>query len=268
VRVDGRRAKPDQRLAAGEKVRLPPVRMTAPEAPRRPPDAMLARLAARVVYEDDHLLALDKPAGLAVHGGSGVAFGAIEALRVLRPEARTLELVHRLDRDTSGLLLIAKRRSALRALHAAWREGAVRKFYLALLVGRWDGEQRRVDVALEVQRPEGGERVTKVARSGGQTAVSVFRTLRRFASATLVEVEIETGRMHQIRVHAAHLGHPVAGDDKYGDREANRSLRAAGVKRMCLHAHRLGLPHPVDGRLLELEAPLDREIAVPLEKMA
>jgi len=264
VRVDGRRAKPDRRLAAGEKVRLPPVRIVEPDAPRRVPDQMLERLMARVVYEDEQLLALDKPEGLAVHGGSGVAHGAIEALRAMRPDARSMELVHRLDRDTSGLLLVAKRRSALRMLHAAWREGRVRKVYTALLAGVWRGGSRRVDLPLEVQRPQGGERVTRVTRSEGLHAVSIFTPRVTYPGATLMDVEIETGRMHQIRVHAAYLRHPVVGDDKYGDREANRAFRSRGIKRMCLHAARLEFAHPADGRPMLLEAPLGPELAAAL----
>lgn len=259
VRVNKGRIGPQRKLVAGDQVRVPPVRVAAPDAPRRAPDDLLRRVEARIVYEDDHLLALDKPAGLAAHGGSGIGFGAIEVLRTLRPDARSLELVHRLDRDTSGLLLVAKRRSALRALHAAMREGRVAKRYLALLAGAWKGGPKRVDVPLEEHRPEGGERVTRVGPMG-RAAVSTFIPERWFRDSTLAAVDIETGRMHQIRVHAAHIGHPVLGDPKYGDRLANRAAKASGLGRMFLHAARLSFEHPGDGSMRTLEAPLDAEL--------
>lgn len=266
VRVNKGRVGPQRKLAAGDLVRVPPVRVAAPDAPRRAPDDLLQRVESRIVYEDEHLLALDKPAGLAVHGGSGVGFGAIELLRSLRPDARSLELVHRLDRDTSGLLLVAKRRSALRTLHAALREGRVGKRYLALLVGPWTGGARRVDAPLEEHRPEGGERVTRVGAQG-RNAVSTFIPERRFRDFVLVAVDIETGRMHQIRVHAVHIGHPVLGDPKYGDRLRNRAAKAMGLDRMFLHAARLTFAHPADGRPMTLEAPLDGSLKAVLEQL-
>lgn len=259
VRVNKGRVGPQRKLVAGDLIRVPPVRVAAPDAPRRPPDDLLRRIESRIIHEDDHILALDKPAGLAAHGGSGVGFGAIEVLRALRPDARSLELAHRLDRGTSGLLLVAKRRSALRALHAAMREGRVAKRYLALLAGAWKGGPKRVDAPLEEHRPEGGERVTRVGPLG-RAAVSTFIPERRFRDCTLAAVDIETGRMHQIRVHALHIGHPVLGDDKYGDRLANRGAKALGLDRMFLHAARLNFEHPGDGAMRTLEAPLDAEL--------
>lgn len=266
VRVNKGRAGPQRKLATGDVVRVPPVRIAAPDAPRRVPDDLLRRVESRIVYEDDHLMALDKPAGLAVHGGSGVGFGAIEVLRALRPGARSIELVHRLDRDTSGLLLIAKRRSALRTLHEAMREGRVEKRYLALVAGAWRGGTRTVDAPLEEHRPESGERVTRVGPQG-RAAVSHFIPERQFRDSTLVAVDIETGRMHQIRVHAAHIGHPVLGDAKYGDRMANRAAKAMGLDRMFLHAFRLAFAHPADGREVRLEAPLDEALGALLERI-
>lgn len=266
VRVNKGRVGPERKLVAGDQVRIPPVRMAVPDAPRRAPDDLLQRIEARIIYEDEYLLALDKPAGLAVHGGSGVGFGAIEILRSLRPDARSLELVHRLDRDTSGLLLVAKRRSALRTLHAAMREGQISKRYLALLAGAWKGGPKRVDVPLEEHRPEGGERVTRVGPLG-RSAVSTFIPERRFRDSVLAAVDIETGRMHQIRVHAVHIGHPVLGDSKYGDRLANRAAKALGLDRMFLHAARLGFAHPGDGRPMALEAPLDGALTAVLAAM-
>ncbi|MGE5625811.1 MAG: 23S rRNA pseudouridine(955/2504/2580) synthase RluC [Bacillota bacterium] len=259
VRVNKKRAKPDYRLETGDELRLPPVRQEEKASPGKPPHWQQAALQGAILFEDDRLLVVNKPAGMAVHGGSGVNFGVIETLRVLRPEAKGLELAHRLDRETSGCLVVAKRRSAVRALHAAFREGGVEKHYLALLVGAWKGGEETVDLPLEKNQLEGGERMVKVSRDG-KAAQSLFRPLQRFHDTALMDIRIYTGRTHQIRVHAAHLGHPVAGDDKYGDREANKRLKAAGLKRMFLHAHRLAFAHPETGDRLELSAPLDEEL--------
>ena len=259
VRVNKKRARPDYRLEAGDELRLPPVRQEEKIAPGKPPHWQQEALSKAILYEDERLLVVNKPAGMAVHGGSGVSFGVIETLRVLRPDTPGLELAHRLDRETSGCLVVAKRRSAVRALHAAFREGGVEKHYLALLVGAWRGGEESVDLPLEKNRLEGGERMVKVSRSGKE-AQSLFRPLQRFAEAALLDIRIFTGRTHQIRVHAAHLEHPVAGDDKYGDREANKRLKAVGLKRMFLHAHRLAFVHPESGERLELVAPLDEEL--------
>lgn len=263
VRVNGGRAKPDRRLAEGDKVRLPPVRRPDPSAPKRPPDALLERLEQGIAYEDDQLIVFDKPVGLAAHGGSGVEFGIIEAAKAMRPHSDEFGLVHRLDRDTSGLLVVAKKRSALRRMHAALRERDMDKRYLALLAGPWPGEERRVDLPLEEHRPEGGERITKVSPRG-RPAVSVFRPVKRFADATLVEVDLETGRMHQIRAHAAHIGHPVLGDPKYGDGAANALWRSRGLRRMFLHAAGLRFAHPSTGEPVKVEAGLDPELMAVL----
>ncbi|HEX5339342.1 MAG TPA: 23S rRNA pseudouridine(955/2504/2580) synthase RluC [Gammaproteobacteria bacterium] len=264
VRVNSRRVKPDYRLQAGDELRLPPVRQADPATPEQPRDWQRAALADAVLFEDASLLVLDKPAGMAVHGGSGQSLGVIEALRTMRPEQ--LELVHRLDRDTSGCLIVAKKRSALRALHASIREGRMEKRYLALLVGRWEGGERVVRVALEKNQMQGGERMVRVA-AGGKAAESRFRPVSRFAGATLVEVTILTGRTHQIRVHAAHIGYPVAGDDKYGDREANKLFRSLGLKRMFLHAHMLGFAHPASGEPVAASAPLDDGLRGVLDRL-
>src|SRR5690606_13004146 len=206
---------PSYRLRAGDRVRLPPVRTAARAAASLAPSGV-AWLEARIVYEDARLLVLDKPSGVAVHGGSGLSFGCIEALRVLRPEARTLELVHRLDRATSGCLLVAKRRSTLRALHALLRQGQVDKRYLGLVRGRLRRGTTEVDAPLVVRHLGGEARVS--VEAGGKPSRTVFRRLERYGDvASLVEVALETGRTHQIRVHAAHIGHPLAGDDRYGD---------------------------------------------------
>ena len=265
VRVNGRRAGPDARLAEGDRVRIPPIRTAQPASP-----AALAAGAARagerlvVLYEDDDLVALDKPAGVAVHGGSGIAHGVIERLRAARPQARFLELVHRLDRETSGVLLVAKKRSALTALHAAWRAGEVDKRYVVLVRGRWRDAKRVVRLAVHRYTTREGERRVRV-EDDGQHAQTTFRRLTVWPEAdpplALLEAELHTGRTHQIRVHLTHLGFPLAGDDKYGDFAWNRELAKAGLKRMFLHAARLALAHPRTGEALALASPLPADLA-------
>lgn len=261
VRVNSARAAPSYRVQPGDRVRLPPIRLargtTADDAPR------LGWLAQRILYEDDDLLVIDKPAGLAVHGGSGVHTGLIEALRRLRPAAATLELAHRLDRATSGCLLIAKRRTPLLALHDMLRRGDVEKHYLALVKGRWRGGAREISAPLARDRIRRGERVVGVSRDG-RAAQSRFAPRGVFGPATLMEVTLHTGRMHQARVHAAHAGHPIAGDDKYGDREFNRELRGYGLRRLFLHAARLEFAHPQSGARIEVTAELPPELETVL----
>ena len=259
VRVNKRRAKPDYRLEAGDELRLPPVRQEAKAAPGLSPHWQQEALKTSIIFEDDRLLVINKPAGMAVHGGSGVSFGVIETLRVLRPESPSIELAHRLDRETSGCLIVAKRRSMVRVLHAAFREGRVEKRYLALLAHAWTGGEQTVDLPLEKNLLQGGERMVKVSREGKE-AKSLFRPMQKFADSALLEIRIFTGRTHQIRVHAAHIGHPVAGDEKYGDKEANKGFRAVGLKRMFLHAAELAFEHPETGERLTLKAPLDEEL--------
>ncbi len=263
VRVNRRRVGPDARLAAGDLLRIPPIRTAVP--------ARAARAAPRlpvaippILFEDDAMIALDKPAGLAVHGGSGVSFGAIERLRYARPEAKFLELVHRLDRDTSGVLLVAKKRVALIGLHAQLRAGGVDKRYCVLVRGRWRDAVRKVELALETYVTRDGERRTRVDREG-RAARTVFRRVSAWPDAepplTLLEAELETGRTHQIRVHLTHLGYPLAGDDKYGDFAWNRLLAKQGLKRMFLHAHRIAFTHPLDGNSIVIESPLAPDLA-------
>lgn len=261
VRINRGRAKPASRLAAGDEVRIPPVRSAGKRDPGRPPDALMARVNDALIDEGDDWLLLNKPSGLATHAGTGVRFGAIEVLRAARGGAY-LELVHRLDRDTSGCLLIAKNRSALNRMQSAWRDRTVDKTYLALLDGPWAGGERTVDAALARDRERGGERVTEVGPDG-KAARSRFEPLERFAAASLQAVTITTGRTHQIRVHAAHIGHPVAGDAKYAGREANRRWRTLGVTRMFLHAWRLKLPGSED----VWEAGLPADLTDPLEQL-
>jgi 23S rRNA pseudouridine955/2504/2580 synthase len=255
VRVNSRRVGPEHRLAAGDRVRLPPLRRR--EGIRAAPPR--SQPALERIYEDEALLVVNKPAGLAVHGGSGVRHGVIERLRAVLPDARALELVHRLDRDTSGVLMLAKRRSALLALHRQLREGAVEKRYLVLVKGRWREPERSVRLALEKTVLASGDRRVYV-RGGGRPAHTIFRLRRSWPSFSLLEAELVTGRTHQIRVHLAHLGFPVAGDDKYGDFALNRELARRGLKRMFLHALRVAIRHPRTGERLVLEAPLPPEL--------
>ncbi len=265
VRVNKGRIKAHYRLREGDHVRLPPVRVAVAAISRQAAgEGMGRRLEACVLYEDEWMLALNKPAGMAVHGGSGLRGGVIEALRVSRSEAGTLELVHRLDKETSGCLLIAKKRRALRALHDTMRNDTVDKRYLALLTGSWQRRRERVEVPLRKYVLRGGERMVRVD-SAGKPSQTDFRRLRRFAGATLVEARLLTGRTHQIRVHAAHLGYPVAGDSRYGRAEANRKWRELGLRRMFLHAWRLEIRHPVTGAPLLIEAPLPPELEALLD---
>jgi len=263
VRVNGKRAKPDTRVAAGDKLRLPPVRLGEAAPQPRASERSLESLAGRIVLEDRNFIAIDKPSGLASHGGSGIALGAIEQMRQLRPR-EPLELVHRLDRDTSGVLLFAKRRSALTAVQAEIREGRVRKRYLALLAGRLPSDSVRVDQPLRKSVLQGGERMVRIDPEG-KPSRSTFKRLERHGPYDLVEVLIDTGRTHQIRVHAAHLGCPVAGDEKYGDAEANKALRQAGLRRLFLHAAEFSF-ELADARY-DLSAPLADELREVLNKV-
>lgn len=263
VRVNRGRAGPEYRLQPGDSVRLPPVRMTPPTTVA--PDRDYRWLAERILYEDDAFLALDKPAGIAVHAGSGVSTGVIEALRAVRPQEPFLELVHRLDRSTSGCLLLAKTRPALLAFHDMLKRGGIDKRYLALVKGPWRGGPTEVEAPLTHHR-RSGERVVGVAEDG-KLAETRFVPKGTYGPVTLVEIHLLTGRMHQARVHAAHVGHPIAGDDKYGDRKLNRRLRPLGLRRLFLHAAAVRLKHPLQDRRLALEAPLPPELATVLERL-
>jgi 23S rRNA pseudouridine955/2504/2580 synthase len=268
VRVNGKRKGPDYRLAADDEVRLPPVRLAAAGEPavRRVPDALQATVRASIVHEDARVLVLDKPAGVAVHGGSGLAFGVIEALRALRPE-EPLELAHRLDRDTSGCLLVARTRPALRVLHALMREGAVEKRYTTLLAGRWRLGSKTIDAPVLTHQRQGGERMVRV-HAAGKLAVTDFTPREPFGDvATLMDVAIHTGRTHQIRVHAAFAGHPVAGDEKYGDRAANATFRELGLRRMFLHAASVAFTWPDGGGPFRAAAPLPADLAALLDSL-
>ena len=266
IRVNKGRARPGQRLAEGDTVRLPPLHQPVRRKPPPVPWYWADRLAGRIVLEDDDLLVIDKPAGLAVHGGSGVNLGLIECLRQVRPDDQGLELVHRLDRDTSGLILVARRPRALKELHAKLRGEGVEKVYLALVAGRWPRGLSEVDAPLEKQLRASGERVVRVT-AAGRRSVTRFRVVERFRDATLVEARPLTGRTHQIRVHALHVGHPLVGDVKYqGEREAALA-EAGGLDRLFLHAWRLRFSLGDPPRAYDLEAPLGEELERFLEKL-
>ena len=271
VRVNGGRAKAERKLDAGDEVRIPPVRLQMPDEDGKspPPKGLLSALDAAIVFEDARLLAISKPSGMASHGGSGVSFGVIETLRALRPN-ESFELVHRLDRDTSGLMVIAKKRAALVELQALLREdhgAGIEKRYLALLAGRMPDGIMSVDAPLHVGLRQGGERHVQV-NPAGKPSLSHFRVLERRGGQSYCEVRIETGRTHQIRVHARHIGHPVAGDDKYGDAAANRRLREqVGLKRLFLHASTLDFALEGGKAPYSLSAPLAPELLDVLDRL-
>ncbi|WP_034606335.1 RluA family pseudouridine synthase [Chitinimonas koreensis] len=266
VRVNKGRADVTYRIAEGDLIRIPPIRLAEPSA--KPSAGALARSPELpILFEDEALLVIDKPAGLAVHGGSGVSFGVIEQLRAQRPTARFLELVHRLDRETSGILLIAKKRSALVALHEMLRnDRGMDKRYLALVKGQFPDARRHVRFKLQKYVTADGERRVSVTPDG-QDSHTVLNRRDRFGDATLLECELKTGRTHQIRVHCAQSGFPILGDDKYGDFALNKALPRQGLKRMFLHAWRLTLNHPLTGQPLPLKAPLPVELQSYLDSL-
>ena len=266
VRVNGKRAKADTRLQANDTVRVPPVKTGASAPPRRAPGALVSGVTGAIVHEDAQLLVIDKPAGVAVHGGSGVSFGVIEALRAARPN-EDLELVHRIDRDTSGLLLISRKPAALRTLHALLRDGLVEKRYLALVKGKWELGKKRIDVPLRTDIRVGGERTVK-AHASGKESVSHFMPVQFFGKrASLVEVALETGRTHQIRVHAAHAGYPLAGDQKYGNADFNEKMKAMGLTRMFLHAHQVSFVWPDTGVEFSASTPLPADLSAVIDHL-
>ena len=261
VRVNSGRVDATYRLCAGDKLRIPPIRIA--ERPQNEVDEVAKqRVDLPIIFEDEAMLVIDKPEGIAVHGGSGVSFGVIEALRRQRPEARFLELAHRLDRETSGILLVGKKRLALTALHDMFREhgAGADKRYLVLVKGRWMNATQHVKAPLQKYLTEGGERRVSV-NAEGKASHTVFRLLARWPEMSLLEAQLKTGRTHQIRVHLAHLGFPILGDEKYGDFALNRDLRRGELKRMALHAWRMALRHPLTGVPLECVAPLPDSIA-------
>lgn len=267
VRVNKGRIKPDYRLQTGDVIRIPPLRLPPPDSPPVVAQSLLERLEAAIVFEDNQTLVVNKPAGIAVHGGSGLQFGIIEAFRQLRPQCKELELVHRLDRDTSGLLMLAKRRSQLRRLHAALRDNHIDKGYIALVAGSWPTSRKQVNAPLQRSNLRSGERMVEV-NPAGKESLTRFSVLQRFGDlATLIKANPITGRTHQIRVHARYAGHPIAGDSKYGNDDFSKLIRELGGKRLFLHANYLRIPLE-DKQVLELHAEPDETWTRTLEKLS
>jgi 23S rRNA pseudouridine955/2504/2580 synthase len=267
VRVNKKRIKPDYKLVSGDIVRVPPVKVT--ETDSTVPSAKLnqvAQLNDCILYEDDRLIVVNKPSGFAVHGGSGLKFGLIEGLRALRPDARFLELVHRLDRDTSGCLLVAKKRSALRHLHEQLRENKMNKVYQALVIGNWPKNRFKVKAPLEKNTLQSGERMVSV-QADGKPSETQYRILREFSDATLVEAKPITGRTHQIRVHCLHAGHSIAGDTKYTEQTDNDRFSQRGLNRLFLHASTIQFLHPATEKVMKFEAPLDAQLTKVLDNL-
>jgi 23S rRNA pseudouridine955/2504/2580 synthase len=261
VRVNKKKVDQTYKLKLGDQVRIPPVRVAEKEV-----QAYVPAVEFPIVYEDDAILAINKPSGVAVHGGSGVSFGVIEQLRSARPQAKFLELVHRLDRETSGVLLLAKKRSALTGMHEIMREGNSDKRYYALVLGRWHNVKQHVRLPLfKFDSPQGEKRV--MVRDDGQASHTIFTLQKSWEEFSLLEAQLKTGRTHQIRVHLSHLGFPIAGDDKYGDFARNKELMKQGLKRMFLHAHSISFAHPLTGELLSLSAPLPKELQSFIDKL-
>lgn len=267
VRVNKGRIKPEYKLQGGDIVRIPPVRISQKATPEVSTKLnKVSQLENQIIYEDEVLLVLNKPSGIAVHGGSGLNFGVIEALRALRPDARFLELVHRLDRDTSGILLVAKKRSSLRNLHAQLREKRVQKDYLALVRGQWQSHCKVVNAPLLKNELASGERIVRVNEQG-KASETRFRIEERYQNATLVKASPVTGRTHQIRVHTQYAGHPIALDDKYGDREFDKKMSALGLNRLFLHAFEIVFFHPRTEEKMRIKAPLDGKMKQILTKL-
>lgn len=259
VRVNKGRAAINYRLQKNDVIRIPPVRVAQRDETLRIPAILRYSLENHILYEDDSFIVLNKPSGFAVHGGSGIQSGVIEALRHLRPELHFLELVHRIDKETSGCLLIAKKRSVLKQLHEMFRGDGMQKNYLALMDGRWERKKQWVDVPLLKNVSQGGERMVVVSKAG-KSAETLFTRLQKFQHCTLVRCEPKTGRTHQIRVHAAWLGCPLVGDERYGDSMRNQFFRKKGYKRLFLHAYQLQFKHPVSGEKMKFTAPLTDDL--------
>ena len=261
VRVNSGRIGPDYRLQAGDLLRIPPVRTAEPAAVRPMPRNAYTPV---ILFEDEAMLVIDKPSGLAVHGGSGLSFGVIEALRQARPDSKFIELVHRIDRDTSGVLMLAKKRAALVELHRQMQAGEIEKHYRVLVKGLWTERKRLVDLPLEKHVRSSGERRVNVGVEGDR-AITIFRLERRVGPYSLLDAELKTGRTHQIRVHLAHLGFPILGDDKYGDFPFNKTLPKQGLKRMFLHSSRIVVRHPLSRERVTFEASLPEELRAFIE---
>lgn len=267
VRVNKGRIKPEYKLQVGDQIRVPPLVVAAEKDQVSTKLSLVKNLESHILFEDNDLIVLNKPTGMAVHGGSGLSFGVIEALRALRPTAKFLELVHRLDRDTSGCLLIAKKRSVLTHIHEQLRLKTVEKKYWALVAGQWDARNKKVTEPLKKNTLQSGERIVRVDANEGKPSETRFKILQRYVEGTLVEAFPVTGRTHQIRVHTACMGHPIACDDKYGDNDFTSQMNSLGLKRLYLHAKTLSFTHPNTGLVMKCEAPLDTELEKILTRL-
>ncbi|OKY26998.1 MULTISPECIES: 23S rRNA pseudouridine(955/2504/2580) synthase RluC [Thalassotalea] len=267
IRVNKKRTKPDYKLKDEDILRIAPIRVSEKSAPVSTQLNVVANLEKQILFEDDRLIVINKPSGMAVHGGSGVNFGLIEALRALRPDARMLELVHRLDRDTSGCLVVAKKRSALRNLHEQLRNKKVQKFYHALVKGRWSAKITRVTEGLKKNDLKSGERIVVVDNINGKESETRFKVIQHYKDATLVRAFPVTGRTHQIRVHCQTKGHPIACDAKYGHPEFDAQMRAHGLDRLFLHAASIEFTHPLTEKRIKVEAPLAPSLDALLSKL-
>jgi len=267
IRVNKKRTKPVYKLLADDIVRVAPIRVAERTDGVSTQLNIVANLEAQILFEDDRLIVINKPSGMAVHGGSGLSFGLIEALRALRPDARMLELVHRLDRDTSGCLVVAKKRSALRNLHEQLRNKKVQKFYQALVKGRWSAKMTKVTEGLKKNDLKSGERVVVVDNINGKESETRFKVLQHFADATLVRAFPVTGRTHQIRVHCQVKGHSIAGDNKYGHEGFDQHMKSLGLKRLFLHAASIEFNHPLTDERMKVEAPLEASLEKVLKKL-
>ena len=265
IRINGSRIKPDYKLNEGDKIRIPPVRIAEREAFILPSKKLQYSLEKNILYEDDALLVLNKPSGLAVHGGSGIKLGLIEALRLIRPKTGYFELVHRIDRETSGCLMVAKKRSSLRYLQEQMRSKRISKVYRALATGKWPRGMRRIDLPLMAFEQKTGEKIVRV-NPKGKKSVTIFSVMKRYRNFTLLEALLETGRTHQIRVHAQHIGCPLAGDNKYGLDDINKDIRKSGLKRMFLHALKIGFSLPC-GKNIFIEAPMPSDLSEHLMEL-
>jgi len=267
IRVNKKRTKPEYKICGDDVIRVAPIRISEKSAPVSTQLNVVANLEKQILFEDDRLLVINKPSGMAVHGGSGVNFGVIEALRALRPQAKMLELVHRLDRDTSGCLVVAKRRSALRNLHEQLRNKKVKKYYQALVKGRWSAKLTKVTEGLRKNDLKSGERVVIVDNINGKESETRYKVLQHFEGATLVRAFPVTGRTHQIRVHCQCKGHPIAGDPKYGHEDFDGHMKTLGLKRLFLHAASIEFTHPKTEQRLMVEAPLEDSLQKALNKL-
>ena len=265
IRINGSRIKPDYKLNEGDKIRIPPVRIAEREAFILPSKKLQCSLEKNILYEDDALLVLNKPSGLAVHGGSGIKLGLIEALRLIRPKTDYFELAHRIDRETSGCLIVAKKRSSLRYLQDQMRNRRISKVYRALATGKWPRGMKRIDLPLMAFEQKTGEKIVRV-NPKGKKSVTIFSVMKRYRNFTLLEASLETGRTHQIRVHAQHIGCPLAGDSKYGLDDINKDIRKSGLKRMFLHAFKIGFSLPC-GKNIFIEAPMPSDLSEHLMEL-